>query len=54
MKADAGKIVKMEISENIKGILATLPGKPGCYIYRNAANDVIYVGKAKCLRTNFQ
>ncbi len=36
----------MEISEKIKGILATLPTKPGCYIYRNANHEVIYVGKA--------
>ena len=36
----------MEISEHIKGILATLPGKPGCYIMKNADGKVIYVGKA--------
>jgi len=36
----------MEIAEHLQGILATLPSKPGCYIYRNAAGDVIYVGKA--------
>lgn len=36
----------MEISEKIQGILATLPIKPGCYIYRNAEGNIIYVGKA--------
>src|SRR5512147_797037 len=36
----------MELSEKLQGILATLPTKPGCYIYRNATGDVIYVGKA--------
>ena len=36
----------MEISEHLKGILATLPGKPGCYIMKNADGKVIYVGKA--------
>ncbi len=36
----------MEIAEHLQGILATLPSKPGCYIYRNAMGDVIYVGKA--------
>ncbi|MEW6401643.1 MAG: excinuclease ABC subunit UvrC [Chloroflexota bacterium] len=36
----------MEISEKLQGILATLPTKPGCYIYRNVSGDVIYVGKA--------
>ena len=28
----------------------SLPGKPGVYIFRNAKNNVIYVGKAKDLR----
>ena len=36
----------MEISEKLQGILATLPGKPGCYLMRNAAGTIIYVGKA--------
>lgn len=36
----------MELSEKIQGILATLPTKPGCYIYRNAEGNIIYVGKA--------
>ncbi|WKZ34228.1 MAG: excinuclease ABC subunit UvrC [Anaerolineales bacterium] len=36
----------MEISEKIQGILATLPAKPGCYIYRNAEGTIIYIGKA--------
>ncbi|HRJ75735.1 MAG TPA: excinuclease ABC subunit UvrC, partial [Anaerolineales bacterium] len=36
----------MEISEKIQGILATLPTKPGCYIYRNTEGNIIYVGKA--------
>jgi len=36
----------MELSDKMKGILATLPTKPGCYLYRSAAADVIYVGKA--------
>src|SRR5258708_13790837 len=40
----------MEVSEQLKGILATLPEKPGCYLYRNSARDVIYVGKAINLR----
>ena len=40
----------MEIAEHLQAILATLPSKPGCYIYRNAAGDVIYVGKAINLR----
>jgi excinuclease ABC subunit C len=40
----------MVISEKLQGILATLPSKPGCYIYRNIAGEVIYVGKAISLR----
>ncbi len=40
----------MEISEQIKGILDTLPSKPGCYLMKGAAGDVIYVGKAVNLK----
>ena len=36
----------MEISEKLQGVLATLPTKPGCYLYRNAEGAIIYVGKA--------
>jgi excinuclease ABC subunit C len=40
----------MEISEKLQGILATLPAKSGCYIYRNAEGTIIYVGKAISLK----
>src|SRR5512141_1626563 len=40
----------MEISEKIQGILATLPTRPGVYIMKNAAETIIYVGKAINLR----
>jgi len=40
----------MEIAEHLKGILATLPAKPGCYIYRDTAGTIIYVGKAISLK----
>jgi len=40
----------VEISDHLQGILATLPPKPGCYIYKNAEGSVIYVGKAVNLR----
>jgi len=40
----------MEIPEKLQGILATLPAKPGCYIYRNAEGAIIYVGKAISLK----
>ena len=36
----------MEISEKLQGTLATLPTKPGCYLYRDKDGTIIYVGKA--------
>jgi len=33
-----------------RGKLALLPDKPGCYLMKNAAGEVIYVGKAKVLK----
>jgi excinuclease ABC subunit C len=40
----------MEISDHLQGILGTLPGKPGCYLMKNADSKIIYVGKAINLR----
>lgn len=40
----------VDVSEHIQGILNTLPEKPGCYIMKNAAGQVIYVGKAVVLK----
>jgi excinuclease ABC subunit C len=37
----------MDISEKIR----TLPTGAGCYLYKNAEGEVIYVGKAKNLRS---
>jgi excinuclease ABC subunit C len=37
----------MDLHEKIR----TLPTRPGVYLYRNAQDDVIYVGKAKNLRS---
>lgn len=37
-------------SHPIKPILKTLPTTPGCYIYKDNASNVLYVGKAKNLR----
>lgn len=31
-------------------VLNTLPDQPGCYLYKNADGDIIYIGKAKSLR----
>ncbi len=41
----------MEASANLQGILDTLPAKPGCYLMKNSAGTVIYVGKAVNLRS---
>jgi excinuclease ABC subunit C len=30
--------------------LSKLPINPGCYIYRNKDNEIIYIGKAKNLK----
>lgn len=40
----------MSVSDHLQGILDTLPSRPGCYIMKNAAGDIIYVGKAINLR----
>jgi excinuclease ABC subunit C len=37
-------------SEQVQNQLKRLPAKPGVYLFRNAAGDVLYVGKAKSLR----
>lgn len=39
-----------QVSEHIQQILDTLPTKPGCYIMKNSAGEIIYVGKAINLR----
>jgi excinuclease ABC subunit C len=31
--------------------LAALPAAPGCYVFRDAAGEALYVGKAKSLRS---
>jgi len=36
----------MACTEKIKGILDTLPDKPGCYLMKDADGSIIYVGKA--------
>jgi excinuclease ABC subunit C len=36
----------VDVSDHLKGILDTLPDKPGCYLMKDASGKVIYVGKA--------
>lgn len=38
------------MNENLKQTLKLLPSLPGCYIYYNKDNEIIYVGKAKILK----
>jgi excinuclease ABC subunit C len=38
------------MNDKLKESLKLLPSLPGCYIYYNADNEVIYVGKAKILK----
>jgi excinuclease ABC subunit C len=39
------------MQERVKEQLRTLPTKPGVYLFRDASGDVLYVGKAKSLRS---
>jgi excinuclease ABC subunit C len=41
----------MEIPEHVVRILDSLPAKPGCYLMKNEAGQVIYVGKANSIRS---
>lgn len=41
----------VELNAHIQGILDTLPTKPGCYLMKDAEEQVIYVGKAVNLRS---
>ena len=31
--------------------LASLPASPGCYLFKDKSSEVVYVGKAKSLRS---
>ncbi len=41
---------KAKVRQKIEAKLKILPDLPGCYIMRNANDDIIYVGKAKNLK----
>jgi len=41
----------MDVPALIDRKLASLPDRPGVYLWKNAAGDVLYVGKAKSLRS---
>lgn len=38
------------MNEKLKESLKLLPSLPGCYIYYNSDNEIIYIGKAKILK----
>ncbi len=40
----------MAIPEHLEATVRNLPTEPGCYIYYNSRDEVIYVGKALNLR----
>ncbi|HYK81918.1 MAG TPA: excinuclease ABC subunit UvrC [Gemmatimonadales bacterium] len=40
----------MAIPDHLARKLATLPDQPGVYLWKNAAGEILYVGKAKSLR----
>ena len=44
------KETQQEKIERIKRELAAVPAEPGVYLWKDAAGEVIYVGKAKQLR----
>ena len=38
------------MNEQLKESIKLVPTQPGCYIYYNSDNEIIYVGKAKNLK----
>lgn len=43
-------VIIITMNEKLKQTLKLLPELPGCYIYYNKDNEIIYVGKAKILK----
>jgi len=41
----------MAISDRLARQLAALPARPGVYMWKDAAGEILYVGKAANLRT---
>ncbi len=40
----------MEMTDELKLKLATLPGEPGVYFHKNSSGEIIYIGKAAVLK----
>ena len=43
-------LAAQELTKRVLEKLASLPTKPGCYIYCDEKENVIYVGKAKSVK----
>lgn len=52
--APAGSETQQAKIARIKGELASVPAEPGVYLWKDAAGEVIYVGKAKQLRARMR
>lgn len=52
--APAGGETQQAKIARIKGELASVPAEPGVYLWKDAAGEVIYVGKAKQLRARMR
>ena len=50
---EGGETQQVKIAR-IKGELASVPAEPGVYLWKDAAGEVIYVGKAKQLRARMR
>jgi len=50
MSGEEERAAKESSLETIRGKLALLPDKPGCYLMKNREGTIIYVGKAKVLK----
>lgn len=47
---DTVQVEEIVATERITKLLKKLPDRPGVYLMRDAAGEVIYVGKAKSLK----
>lgn len=43
--------IKAKLIEELKELAKSMPKKPGCYLFKNKLNEIIYVGKAKNLNS---
>lgn len=47
---EKSRVIMYLMNDNLKQSLKLLPSLPGCYLYYNKDNEIIYVGKAKILK----